>query len=112
MRSGYSELNACVHAQLLQSYPTLCDPMDCSPPGSSVHRILQARILEWLPSPSPDNHNNTRIKYKSIAKPPSRILIIFHVIQQKSKMVLYSLICANMTLKMVLRKPILVRLTV
>ena len=50
-----------------------------------------------LPSPSPDNHNNTRIKYKSIAKPPSRILIIFHVIQQKSKMVLYSLICANMT---------------
>ena len=30
-----------------QSYPTLCDPMDCSPPGSFVHGILQARILEW-----------------------------------------------------------------
>ena len=30
-----------------QSCPTLCDPMDCSPPGSSVYRILQARILEW-----------------------------------------------------------------
>ena len=29
-----------------QSCPTLCNPMDCSPPGSSVHRILQARILE------------------------------------------------------------------
>ena len=29
-----------------QSCPTLCDPMDCSPPGSSVHGILQARILE------------------------------------------------------------------
>ena len=28
--------------------PTLCDPMDCSPPGSSVHGILQARILEWV----------------------------------------------------------------
>ena len=27
--------------------------MDCSPPGSSVHAILQARVLEWLPSPSP-----------------------------------------------------------
>ena len=27
---------------------TLCDPMDCSPPGSSVHEILQARILEWV----------------------------------------------------------------
>ena len=28
--------------------PTLCDPVDCSPPGSSVHGILQARILEWV----------------------------------------------------------------
>ena len=33
---------------ITQSYPTLCDPMDCSPQGSSVHRILQARILEWV----------------------------------------------------------------
>ena len=31
-----------------QPCPTLCDPMDCSPPGSSVHGILQARILEWV----------------------------------------------------------------
>ena len=31
-----------------QSCPTFCDPMDCSPPGSSVHEIFQARILEWL----------------------------------------------------------------
>ena len=31
-----------------QPYPTLCDPVDCSPPGSSVHGILQARILEWV----------------------------------------------------------------
>ena len=31
-----------------QSCPTLCDPMDCSPQGSSVHGILQARILEWV----------------------------------------------------------------
>ena len=31
----------------LQSRPALCDPMDYSPPGSSVHGILQARILEW-----------------------------------------------------------------
>ena len=28
--------------------PTLCDPTDCSPPGSSVHGILQARTLEWV----------------------------------------------------------------
>ena len=31
-----------------QSCLTLCDPMDCSPPGSSVHGTLQARILEWV----------------------------------------------------------------
>ena len=35
----------CLVAQLC---PTVCDPMDCSPPGSSVHGILQARILEWV----------------------------------------------------------------
>ena len=35
-------------AKSLQSHLTLCDPMDCSPPGSSVHGILQARIQEWF----------------------------------------------------------------
>ena len=34
------------------SHVRLCDPMDCSPPGSSVHEILQARILEWVAVPS------------------------------------------------------------
>ena len=34
--------------EVAQSCPTLCDPMDCSPPGSSVHGILQARIVEWV----------------------------------------------------------------
>ena len=38
----------CVCAKLLQSCPALCDPMDCSSPGSSAHGILQARILEWV----------------------------------------------------------------
>ena len=37
---------------IVQSCPTLCDPMDCSPSGSSVHGILQARILEWVAMPS------------------------------------------------------------
>ena len=44
--------SVCVHAQSVQPCPTLCDPMDCSPPGSSVHGILQARILEWGAMPS------------------------------------------------------------
>ena len=34
-------------SEVTQSYPTLCDPMDCSLPGSSVHGIFQARVLEW-----------------------------------------------------------------
>ena len=33
--------------EVAQSCPTLCDPMDCGPPGSSVHGIFQARVLEW-----------------------------------------------------------------
>ena len=41
-----------MHAKSLQSCLVLCDPMDCSPPGSSVHGILQARILEWVDIPS------------------------------------------------------------
>ena len=40
-----------MRARSLQSCPTLCDPMDCSLPGSSVHGILQARIQEDPPSP-------------------------------------------------------------
>ena len=43
----------CVCAKLLQSCATLCDPMDCSLPGSSVHGIFQATIVEWLPFPTP-----------------------------------------------------------
>ena len=34
-------------SEVTQSCPTLCDPMDCSSPGSSVHGIFQARVLEW-----------------------------------------------------------------
>ena len=40
-------------AKSLQSCLTLCHPMDCSLPGSSVHGILQARILEWVAYPPP-----------------------------------------------------------
>ena len=39
-------------AKLLQLCPALCNPVDCSPPGSSVHGMLQARILEWVSMPS------------------------------------------------------------
>ena len=42
----------CVPARSLQLCLTLCDPMNCSPPGFSVHGILQARISEWVAMPS------------------------------------------------------------
>ena len=40
-----------VNVSVAQSCPTLCDPMDYSPPGSTVHGIFQARILEWVAIP-------------------------------------------------------------
>ena len=47
--SRWANSLACLVAQ---SCPTPCNPMDCSPPGSSVHGILQAGILEWVTTPS------------------------------------------------------------
>ena len=47
---NYTSMSIC--AKLLQLSPTLCDSMDYSPEGSSVHGILQARILEWVAMPS------------------------------------------------------------
>ena len=45
LRSLLIEVRACI---VTQSHPILCDPIDCSMPGSSVHGILKARILEWI----------------------------------------------------------------
>ena len=50
--SGLPLPSLCMHAKSLQSCLTLFDPMDCSPPGCSGHRILQDRILEWVAMPS------------------------------------------------------------
>ena len=50
-----------------QSYPTLCDPMGCSLPGSSVHEILRQKYWSGLPFPSPGDLPNPRIKPRSPA---------------------------------------------
>ena len=50
--------HACVRS--LQSCPTLCDPVDCSPAGSSVQGILQARVLEWVAVPSSRGSSSPR----------------------------------------------------
>ena len=55
-------------SEITQLCPTLCDPMDCSLPGSSVHGILQARILEWVAialSPS-QKFTDLNVKHKTI----------------------------------------------
>ena len=52
-RAYFSSLKfQCLRAKSPQSCPTLCDPMHCSPPGSSFHGILHAGILEWVAMPS------------------------------------------------------------
>ena len=56
-----------VKSLVVQLCLILSDLMDCSPPGSSVHGILQARILEWLPFPSPGDLPNPGIKPRSPA---------------------------------------------
>ena len=43
-----SQMSFLLESEVAQSCPTLCDPVDCSPLGSSVHGILQARVLEWV----------------------------------------------------------------
>ena len=63
--SSYS-IYVCEHAKSLQACPTLCDPMDCSLPGSWVHGILHARILEWVAMPPPGDLPDPGIKPVSL----------------------------------------------
>ena len=57
--------NEIVENVVAQSCRTFCDPVDCSLPVSSVNGILQGRILEWLPFPSPGDRPNPRIEPRS-----------------------------------------------
>ena len=63
---GYSanypcqRVTVCMCTKSLQSCLTLCDPMDCNPPGFSVHMILQARILKWVAMPSSSGSSRSR----------------------------------------------------
>ena len=77
LRMELKVLLKCMHrhnvscVKSLQSCLTLCDPMDCSPPGSSVHGILQARILEWVAMPPPGGLPNPGIEPVSLTSPAS-----------------------------------------
>ena len=61
--------NMCVCALCAQLCPTLCDPKDCSPPDSSVHRIFQARILEWVAISSSRESSQPELQHVSLASP-------------------------------------------
>ena len=69
-----------------QSYLTLCDPMDCSLPGSSVHGILPARTLEWVTIPFSRGSSKPKIEPSSPAlqadslpsEPAEKLLPVFH----------------------------------
>ena len=64
---GLREKRNKVKVLVTQSYPCLCDAMDCILPGSSVHGVLQARVLEWVALPSPGDLPNPGIKPRSPA---------------------------------------------
>ena len=63
--------NLWVHAKLLQSCLTLCDPTDCRPPGFSVHGILQAIMLEWVAMPFAIGCNDLVSNETKLNKPSS-----------------------------------------
>ena len=51
-------------SEVAQSCPTLCDPMNYSPPGSAIHGIFQARVLEWGASAFSDIHTYIHRKHR------------------------------------------------
>ena len=76
------QINKCVsvHSAVL----TLCDPMDCSPSGSSAHGIFQARILEWVsfPSPGVNKYSGINLAKSSLL---SRLLTVESTNKYKSR---------------------------
>ena len=73
----YSPTYVCVCA-VTQSCPSLCSLMDCSPSGFSVHGMLQARILEWLPFPSPGDLSDLGIKLAAPVTPALACGYFYH----------------------------------
>ena len=65
--------NQCIlgesESEVTQSCPTLCDPMDCSLPGSSVHGIFQATVLEWIAM----SFSNTQRRFSQGERQPDKL---------------------------------------
>ena len=71
------KVQACMYvcAKLLQLCLTLCNPMDCRVPGSTLHGILQVRILEWVAISFSKDLSNSGIKSMSLMSPAFRLLL-------------------------------------
>ena len=87
-------------ALLLQLCLTLCDPMDCSLPGSSVHGILQSRVLEWVAIPffrgssQPRDQNRVSLHWQagSLLAPPGKPISLCVKMQESGFIEIISLI--------------------
>ena len=92
-------MHVCIHTKSLQSCPALCDPVDDSPPGSSVHGILQARILEWTAVSFSGDLPNPGIEPASLMSPTlagsffttgatwgAHVHVYMHINTQKTKL--------------------------
>ena len=85
----------------------LCDPMDCSPPGSSVHGNLQARILEWVAVPFSRGSSQHRVEPASPAlqadslpsEPPGKPLTLPNYTFKMAKMVNFMLYLPQLKIK-------------
>ena len=66
---NFSQIHVAVCMLSCFSHVQLCDPIQFSPPGSSIHGILLARILEWVPFPTPGNLPKLWIKPMSLMSP-------------------------------------------
>jgi len=91
MRTRSKEIKK--ESEVAQSCPTLCDPVDCSLPGSSVYGILQARILEWVAIsfsrdlPKPGNETRSpalqadALSSEPRGKPRNKVIQGYHIVR-------------------------------
>ena len=68
-------------SEVAQSCPTLSDPMDCSPPGSSAHGIFQARVLEWGAIAFSDGYHSSGINRNPLVGEKGRIRKEVHTVE-------------------------------
>ena len=90
--TAWKQVGWLVPALCSKSLPTLCDPMDCSPPGSSVRGILQASTLEWVGMPPPGDLPDPGTEPGSLVSPA--LAGRFFMTRSPWMPALVSLICA------------------